>query len=120
MPAHMTSLFGIGELKTSELAGPFDFTKGAPLLKIRLDPANTQTGNDGQTLEDCETALFDLDADPMQKHPLKDEATTARLAACIVEHFDRHDAPPELYGHFGLTGGRNASTEPAPTSAGQK
>jgi len=102
MPSHMISMFGIDELKTSQLAPPFDFTKGAPVLKIRLDPKNTQVGQDGQTLGECVTSLFDLDTDPGQEHPLSDPDITARLALQITQHFAQHDAPQELYAHFGL------------------
>ncbi len=104
MPAHMTSHFDMSELRTSQLAGPFDFTKGAPVLKIRLDPKNSQLGQDGQTLGDCETALYDLDADPGQTTPLDNPTITEQLTAEIAAHFDRHDAPEELYPHFGLAG----------------
>lgn len=102
MPTHLASHFTISELQSSQLAGPFDFTKGAPLLKIRLDPKNTQVGNDGQTLEDCTSALYDLENDPGQTAPLSNDAVVARLAERIVHHFTEHDAPAELYPHFGL------------------
>lgn len=102
MPAHMMSHFDISELQTCELSAPFDFTKGVPVMKIRLDPKNSQLGHDGHTLEDFGTALFDLDCDPGQESPLSDPATAERLAGQISVHFARHDAPPELYAHFGL------------------
>ncbi len=112
MPTHMMSHFDIDELRTSELAGPFDFTKGAPVLKIRMDPRNSQLGADGLTLAECETALFDLDTDPKQEHPLFDTETAARLADEICLHFARHDAPDELYAHFGLREHPNARGDP--------
>ncbi len=102
MPTHMMSQFDISELQTSELAGPFDFTKGAPVLKIRMNPKNNQLGTDGHMLENCETALFDLDTDPRQENPLDQPAIVGRLAEQISRHFARHDAPNELYAHFGL------------------
>lgn len=102
MPSHMLSLFNLDELKTSELAPPFDFTKGVPVLKIRLDPANSQVGQDGQTLEDCETALYDLEADPAQQRPIQDPAVIGHLTSEIEKHFQHHDAPAELYTHFAL------------------
>ncbi|MCV0429280.1 MAG: sulfatase-like hydrolase/transferase, partial [Roseibium sp.] len=113
MPTHLASHFEISELKTSELAGPFDFTKGVPLLKIRLDPKNTQVGSDGLTLEDCESALFDLNTDPEQTTPLSDNAVIRRLTDRITHHFTQHDAPEELYAHFGLVtdGAQKGKTE---------
>ncbi|WP_114284015.1 sulfatase [Candidatus Halocynthiibacter alkanivorans] len=105
MPTHMTSHFDIDELKTSELVEPFDFTKGVPLLKIRMDPKNSQVGADGTSLAECESVLFDLDADPAQETPLSDPTTVDRLTAQISGHFAQHDAPKELYAHFGLAPG---------------
>ena len=110
MPSHMLSLFNMDELKTSELAPPFDFTKGVPILKIRLDPANSQVGQDGQTLEDCETALYDLESDPAQLHPIQDPSVIAQLTSEIEKHFERHDAPAELYTHFSLPLSEAANT----------
>ncbi len=109
MPTHLSRHFDISELQTSELAEPFNFTKGAPVLKIRLDPRNNQLGTDGQTLEACETALYDLDIDPNQENPLIDPSTADRLVEQISYHFKLHDAPIELYAHFGLN-------PPPPTS----
>ena len=79
MPTHMTKHFDISELQSSVLSGPFDFTKGAPVLKIRLDPSNNQLGQDGHTLENCESSLFDLTIDPEQTMPLSDHKTVNRL-----------------------------------------
>ncbi|WP_170763271.1 sulfatase [Ruegeria lacuscaerulensis] len=102
MPAHMTALFDIGELQSSELAAPFNFTKGVPTLRIKLDPKNTQVGQDGDTLEDCETALYNVETDPRQETPLSDPAVAERLGSEIAHHFVLHDAPPELFTHFDL------------------
>jgi arylsulfatase A-like enzyme len=102
MPTHMRSHFGIDELKSSELVEPFNFTKGAPVLKIRLNPENNQLGADGHTLEGCTTALYDLWADPRQEHPLDAPDIVDALVERISHHFAEHDAPTELYAHFGL------------------
>lgn len=102
MPAHMIELFDVSELRTSELAKPFDFTKGVPTLRIRLDPKNTQVGHDGQSLEDCETVLYNVTSDPRQETPVSDSKAIARLESEIAHHFRIHDAPPELYAHFNM------------------
>ncbi len=102
MPTHLGKHFDIGELRTGELAGPFDFTKGVPVLKVRMNPENSQVGNDGLTLAECETVLFDLDSDPGQEHPIDAPDITDRLSREIARHFALHDAPSELYAHFGL------------------
>ncbi|MDA8747704.1 sulfatase [Litoreibacter sp.] len=103
MPTHMLSHFDIAELITTELAPPFNFTKGAPVMKIKLDPKNSQLGNDGQTLGDCESALYDLEADPRQENKLDEPEMVAGLIGSISHHFAQHDAPQELYAHFGLS-----------------
>ena len=98
----MVDLFDIGELQSSELAQPFNFTKGVPTLRMKLHPKNTQVGQDGDTLEDCETTLFNVAADPGQENPLDNTAVEIRLEAEIVIHSALHDAPPELFTHFDL------------------
>ena len=102
MPAHLGGHFDIEELRTSELAGPFAFTKGVPVLKVRMAPENSQFGHDGLTLEDCKTVLFDLASDPQQEMPIDAPEIADRLAREIARHFAVHDAPTELYAHFSL------------------
>ena len=103
MPSHMSRPFGLAELRDAELVPPFAFTKGVPVLRMRLDPANSQLGNDGLTLVQCGNALYDLEADPEQASPINDPEVEARLLAAMVAQFQAHDAPPELYDHFDLT-----------------
>jgi len=112
MPAHMIDLFDIAELQSSELAPPFDFTKGAPTLRMKLDPKNTQVGQDGDTLEDCETTLYNVEVDPKQELPLDEADVEQRLSLEIARHFAEHDAPSELFEHFDLV-------QPASELAGQ-
>jgi arylsulfatase A-like enzyme len=102
MPTHLSSYFDIEELKSMEIAPPFDFTKGVPMMKMRLDPSNSQVGSDGQTLEECETKLFDLSLDPNQENPIENPQVVANLRQAIIQHFSRHDSPKEIYGRFGL------------------
>ncbi len=117
MPTHLAKHFDVEELKTAELVKPFDFTKGAPVLKIRMNPKNSQTGQDGLRLGGCQTALFDLHNDPKQENPISVPDVEARLTAAIKGHFDRHDAPCELYEHFSLSrpdANREAPRNPQP------
>lgn len=125
MPSHLRAHFDVDELRGASLSEPFDFTKGVPLLKVKLDPKNTQVGMDGLSLEDHRTSLFDLKTDPGQQRPIDDPEIEQRLAARIVAHFAQHDAPPELYAHFGLERpslphdqGSSASQEPTEPTMG--
>ena len=41
--------------------------------------------------------------DPKQERPISAPDVEARLVSEIERHFDRHDAPRELYTHFSLS-----------------
>lgn len=102
-PAHLAKMFEPHELRSASLAPPFDFTKGAPLLKVPLDPRNGQVGSDNKSLGDARTALYDLAEDPRQENPLDDPVNERRLAEAAVRELLRHDAPIEYYELFDLT-----------------
>ncbi len=109
--AHMTRSFDLSELRTGELVPPFDFTKNTPVMKIRLDPRNTQVGQDGQTFACIGTALFDLERDPGQTNPIDDTDTIERIKTGIVREFERHDTPAEIYKLFGLSSDETVQIE---------
>src|SRR5690606_6929986 len=44
MPTHIRTRFSVEELQTAELAEPFDFTKGCPVLKMAGRPWGEPTG----------------------------------------------------------------------------
>jgi hypothetical protein len=71
-------------------------------MKIKLDPKNGQLGADGHALGDGVSTLYDLISDPRQEHPLDDPACVDGLIGRLIHHFAQHDAPNELYAHFGL------------------
>jgi len=89
-------------LQTMEMAAPFDFTKGVPVLKMQM---SGEVGEAGLAiLKNWEggTGLYDLSTDPGQNTPLDDDATIARLSAEITRHLNDHHAPPEAYRRYGL------------------
>jgi len=94
MPTHMASRFRVDELADLELAEPFAFTKGCRTLRIPTRAWSNPAA--------FGTLLFDLAADPEQKHPLKDPA----IEAMMIEHLRRlmhaTDAPAEQYERLGL------------------
>ncbi len=71
-------------------------------MRMKIDPSNTQVGQDGATLEGCINTLYNVETDPGQETPLNDNTVEKRLAAEIAGHFVLHDAPPELFDHFDL------------------
>lgn len=98
MPAHMTKMFTVDELKSASLVGPFDFTKGVPLLRIAHKSKagqKTHSYHFPEMMEDTETVLYDLETDPGQTTPLDAPDVKARLKRLLFELMDENDAPPE-------------------------
>jgi arylsulfatase A-like enzyme len=94
MPTHMRGPFTSGELAQAELAGPFPFSKGMPLLRTPGHPM-TNPYRFG-------TLLFDLEADPQQATPLVDDAVELRMADALVQLMRRNHAPQSQFVRLGL------------------
>jgi arylsulfatase A-like enzyme len=111
MPMHLHSLFTAAEMKTSELAAPFDFTKEMPLLKIdALKDARRIPMHDNKLFDPgIGTTLYDLERDPKQTKPFRDPDEENRIMQGIAKILSAHDTPPEFYARYGLT---NLGEEP--------
>jgi arylsulfatase A-like enzyme len=94
MPTHIRSRFGVDELRTAELAEPFNFTKGVRPLKIEACP--------WIKAHPFGTLLFDLAVDPGQEHPLHDPEVEARMIRLLIRLMVDNDAPPEQFERLGL------------------
>ena len=90
----MRSLFHPGELQDTELAEPFTFTKGCPMLKIPANP--------GRAYHDFGTVLYDLESDPQQLQPIQDKAVEGRIIEHMVQLMQANDAPAEQFERLGL------------------
>ncbi|MBL6456341.1 sulfatase [Belnapia sp. T6] len=104
MPVHMRTFFEPQELARAELAGPFGFTKGMPVLKLPLVPDAAANMIHRYPLLDARTALYDLDSDPGQATPLDAPAEAVRLAGLMRRLMAEQEAPPEAYARLGLEG----------------
>lgn len=104
MPMHLNSLFSAAEMKTAALAGPFDFTKGMPVMRIdALKDARRIPMHDGKEFDaEGGTVLFDIIADPKQAKRFRDAAIEQRLLRGIAEVLREHDTPREFYGRYGV------------------
>jgi len=102
MPVHMRTFFEPREMEGAELAGPFGFTKGMPVLKLPVvaDAAANMTHR--YPLLDARTVLYDTEADPHQLSPVDAPAEAARLQVLLCEMMAEHEAPPEAYLRLGL------------------
>jgi arylsulfatase A-like enzyme len=98
MPAHMTKMFSVEELKSASLVPPFDFTKGVPLLRIahksKAD-SKTHSYHFPEKMEDTTTVLYDLKNDPGQEKPINDPEVIARLNGALFAMMADNDAPAE-------------------------
>ncbi len=94
MPTHMTKRFTADELKSAELAGPFSFTKGCPVLKVK--------SNDKYKVNSFGTLLYDLDQDPGQLHPIQDSEREGRMIREMIRMMKENDCPPEQFDRLGL------------------
>ncbi len=98
MPTHMTKMFTVEELKSASLVGPFDFTKGVPLLRIAhksKTDTKTHSYHFPEKMVDTNTVLYDLKADPGQTVPIQDPYVTERLNTALFKLMEENDAPKE-------------------------
>jgi arylsulfatase A-like enzyme len=106
MPMHMKNWFHLDELRGAELAQPFSFTQGAPLLKVpaRRNDRGQPSGHQGQGggYEDTTTVLYDLESDYAQNQPFRNVEVEQRMRSQMVEVMRRNDAPPEAFLRLGL------------------
>ncbi len=109
MPSHLEALFSTEELKTAELRAPFDFTKGAPVLRMQMSPSVGEAGLACVANWHEGNCLFDLETDPGQETPIDDPAVVARLTEEIIRHLDMHDAPGDAYRRYGLQKARTTA-----------
>lgn len=103
MPTTLNFLFEVDELAQAELVAPFDFTKGARLMRIpamEKSPFNPYFGP--AVFFDTETVLYDLVSDPKQEAPFRDADIELELTLSMRKLMQRHDAPSELFARLGL------------------
>lgn len=96
MPSDMKKPFPAARLRRAQLAPPFSFTQGMPLLRV---PAKEWSPIDFAAHGNM---LFDLSTDPGQLTPIHSAAEEARLAAQMKELMQENDAPAEEYIRLGL------------------
>lgn len=98
MPTHMRKRFSVEEMRSAQLSGPFSFTKGCPVLKIKSFPWEDRNYHQFGTL------LFDLEQDPKQENPLNDPVIEERMIRQMIRLMKESDAPAEQYERLGLNG----------------
>jgi hypothetical protein len=102
MPMHMRSFFEGIELKDAALAGPFDFTKGIPVLRLPVIADAKANMIFRYPLLEPNNALYDLGSDPGQRSPLHDNELEQEMLALLAAEMQLNAAPPEAFRRLGL------------------
>ncbi len=102
-PRHMRTPFTAAEMATAQMAPPFGFTKGMPVMRIdALADAMRTPNHEGRSFQDKGFALYDLARDPGQLDPIRDAQVEARLYAALTGILDDLETPPEAWSWYGL------------------
>jgi arylsulfatase A-like enzyme len=88
-------------LETAELAEPFSFTKNLKTMKLDAS-ARIHPKNNKRQIE-FPTALYDLESDPEQKHPVDDPEVEKRMCNTTYRLMRANDAPEEQFERIGLS-----------------
>ncbi len=84
-------------LATIEIAGPLPMTKGARVMRLGYGGTGEQDPNAADR-----DFLFDLQTDPEQQTPLRDQKVIDRLCAQMVQLMQAANAPQEQFVRLGL------------------
>ncbi len=101
MPMHNRSLFEVRELENATLHRGFDFTRGAPVLKVPALPDAKRSPRQGG-FADTQTVLFDLTKDSKQMTPIDAPDVEQRILCEMRSEMKKHAAPAELYARFDI------------------
>lgn len=98
MPTHMKTFFTKEELMGAELVGGDGFSGNVPVLKIP-DNVNQRFVS---SIPFGENLLYDLQTDPSQESPIRNEALTGKLLTEMKRILKENDAPQEVYKYYKL------------------
>lgn len=94
---HMVKPFTQEELEDSTLVGPFDYTNGYRILKVKKIKPKNQSSQ-----LNLGTFLYDLKKDPQMNNPFRDEKVESEIKGKIIECMEENEIPEEVYERFGL------------------
>ncbi|ETF04085.1 sulfatase [Advenella kashmirensis W13003] len=103
MPAHMRTFFEAEEFRDAQLIEPLAFTQGFPVLKLPILASSRGNMTRRYPLLEANTALYDLESDPVQRHPINDPDIEQRMRMAIATLLRANDAPDEMFTRYGLS-----------------
>lgn len=100
MPTRPQGFFQTNEFDDMEVCGPFYFSKGSKMMKIKSANrlANATFCNSFQYGD----LLWDLEEDPNQLSPLDDLEIESKLISLLCELLEKNNTPVEQYDRLGL------------------
>jgi hypothetical protein len=102
MPTHMHDFFQPAEFEGAQLADPFDFSKGLPMLRLPARRDAKRPPTQGGGFEQAITVLYDTETDPGQMTPVDMPDVERRLIRDMLAIMRAHDAPAEAYARLDL------------------
>lgn len=95
MPCHMRQIFSPEQLRNAQLAPPFRFTKGCPVLRVLAKKRRVDTTSFGSALYDLQGGS---DTNVLEQHPEVVQAMKQEICAAMR----RSDAPEEVFQRLGF------------------
>ena len=95
MPTHMRSRFAVSELTEWEPSDPLSFTKGIRTMRMPATPTWMNPWQHG-------TLLFDLERDPDQLQPMRDDDVELRMLRLLAKRLHESDAPTSQFDRLGI------------------
>ena len=71
-------------------------------MRINMSSQIGETGRHCVSNWDRSSGVYDLKYDPEQKKPIENQEVLERLTRMLIFELKRHDAPLEIYAHYGL------------------
>ena len=106
MPMRQRTLYDVDVLSETTLVNDFSFSKGARLLKIpaRRNIKGQPVGHLGQGggYEDTTTVLYDLEKDPNQNRPFRDNSIEEKMTEALKGLMKKNEAPKEAFDRLGI------------------
>ena len=102
MPSHMRTFFEAEEFKDAKLVEPLGFTQGFPVMRLPVHAQGKANMTRRYPLLEAKTALYDLQKDPEQRHPIDDPALEARMREAVIAQLRANEAPEEMFVRYGL------------------
>ena len=102
IPLHTKSFFLANEFENAEFVRAFSFTGDYPVMKLPARKDAKRPPGQGGPPSDLFNQIYDVEADPGQTAPIKNETIEADMTVKLLKCMQQNEAPPEAYTRLGL------------------